>query len=823
MLSRILATTLGLVLGAAAGVSCASGAPSEGDKLFALHVQPVLAEKCLACHSPDPDKKLKGDLDLSSRESMLRGGESGTASVFPGNAAESLLSLAVSWEDPDFQMPPKEADRLTEAQTWQLRDWINAGAPWPEAAAVARIQDQFAGGLQVATSGGLSEEWTDRRYQEEDVWAYQPVRKPEIPAGFDGNPIDDFIDKKRAAAGLAPAPPADPATWLRRVSFGLTGLPPLPGEVAPSRPEERVATIEHLLASHHYGEHWGRRWLDVVRYADSSGLANDYPRPNAWRYRDYVIRSFNQDKPYDHFVREQIAGDEIDPQSPEMLVATGFLRMGAWEHTAMSVARITRQQFLDDVTDIVGQTFLAHALQCARCHDHKFDPVPTRDFYAIQAVFSTTQFSDRDAPFAEYENRNRFDEERAAIGERIASTNRIRKNLPADEKDQNLGREKAARKAIEHFRQGLDAFEPIAFSVYSGKSRAVSSNKGRIEMPEDPMAGGSFDPLVIRTGGDPFATGPAVQPCTLSAAVPLAAEIPGDPAGRRRAFAEWVASPDNPLTARVMANRIWAGHFGRGIAGNPNSFGATGKKPTHPELLDFLASYLVESGWSVKEMHRLILTSDTYLRSSRHPDPAALAATDPNNALYAAFLPRRLDAEELRDSMLAISGELNRELGGLPARPEINLEAALQPRHIMGGFAPAYQPMATPDARNRRSVYALKIRGLRDPFMEVFNQPSPEFSCEGREASIVTPQAFSLFNGRPTYARAAAMADRIARETRSPEAAVGLAFRRAFGRSPTAPEREDALAHLATMRDHHAHHPIPAPTYPTEITRSAFE
>ena len=352
---------------------------------------------------------------------MLAGGESGAPALVPGNPEQSPLWIAVRWSDPDLEMPPKENDRLNERQIESLRNWIAAGAPWPNADRRALLSLEawdYGAGVQVPTSGGLTSEWSNRRYRPEDLWAFQPVERPRIPwesleAGIEGHPIDAFIARKLGEKGLTGAEPADAGTLLRRVTYGLTGLPPTPEDAAEfltdSRPDAYRQRIEKLLDSPHYGEKWGQHWLDVVRYADSDGYANDYERANAWRYRDYVIRSFNEDKPYDQFLIEQIAGDELDPTDPEMLIAAGFLRMGPWEHTGMSVAAETRQLFLDDVTNSVGETFMSLPLRCASCHDHKFDPIPTRDYYQIQAVFAPVQFASRPAPYTSEENVDQFD------------------------------------------------------------------------------------------------------------------------------------------------------------------------------------------------------------------------------------------------------------------------------------------------------------------------------------------------------------------------------------------------------------------------------
>jgi len=854
---------------------------TEGEKLFALKVASVLKEKCLGCHGEDPDE-IQGDLNMLTLAGLLQGGETSDQVLVPGDADASLIMRAVKWEDPDFEMPPKENDRLTEEQIEALHDWINAGAPWLSEERVVEVNDFFAEGEKIVTSEGLSGEWTNRRYQAENLWAYRPLQYPAVPWEFVGgdvsaNPIDAFINRKLVEAELEPAPPADRRTWIRRATYDLTGLPPSPEDIArfllgadsdeSSRPFASV--VDRLLASPHYGEQWGRHWLDVVRYADSAGYANDYPRPNAWRYRDYVIRSFNADKPYTQFIREQLAGDEINPSDPEMLIATGFLRMGAWEHTGMSVAKITRALFLDDITDSIGQVFLSHPLSCARCHDHKFDPIPTRDYYRLQAVFSTTQFADRDAVFLSEESREGFQQENQAVQKRLVRnqlkiagykkqveraterwcqergietmTRGQMRSKGVPEKDipprdlglsyADLGRFKAAQKAVTLLRLKQDACNPIALSVYNGFTRVVNSNRGRINMPKDPMTEGEMEETCIRTGGDPFAQGAPVTPGVLSM-LPGSNDtleptewntIPRQLSGRRLALANWIADSRNVLTARVMVNRIWQYHFGKGIVGTTNNFGAMGKKPTHPELLDWLANQFIQSEWSIKEMHRLIMNSDAYRRASEHPARKVVEEKDPSRQLYAHFQPRRLSAEEFRDSMLFASGELNPEMGGIPIKPEINLEAALQPRHIMGGFAPAYQPSPTRKQRNRRTIYAVKIRGLRDPFMEVFNQPSPEKSCAKRDASTVTPQVFSLINALSSYDRAIAMALRLEKETTSVDRAVDRAFFLTYGRRPKPEESVESVAYIEKMRAYHMQVEFEPHAYPKHVIREGFE
>ena len=838
---------------------------SAGERVFALHVQGLLAEKCLACHGDTP-AKLKGELDLRTREAMLRGGESSSEVLVPGDASASLLYLAASWEDSELQMPPKEKDRLSEEQLGHLRHWIEAGAPWPSKEVVEGIGEREAQSVRVATSGGLTQEWTHRRYLPENLWAYQPWERPPVPRDTgSSHPIDAFISAQRVQLGVEPAPLADRATLLRRVTYGLTGLPPTPGEVRAflDDPADDAGAwarlIDRLLASPRYGEQMARHWLDVVRYADSAGFANDFERPNAWRYRDYVVRSFQRDKPYDVFVRQQLAGDEMDATDPENLIAVGFLRMGPWEQTGMSVAKITRQQFLDDVTASVGQVFLAQAFQCARCHDHKFDPVPTRDYYSIQAAFATTQFAGREAAWLPTENTGGFEEGdylrqrlqryRAILAEirkkeeaaarvwyairglpYIARREALRKGISEDQivpariglNAHDLGMERIARKNLVRHQWELDRYQPLAYSVYSGKTALQNAVNKRLPMPGDPMKRGELEHTAILAGGDLFSPGERVSPGVLSAVTrPGHATLTRDIEGRRLAFAKWVTQPGNPLTSRVMVNRVWSWHFGRGLAGNPNNFGATGKKPTHPELLDWLAAEFIDSGWSVKAIHRLILTSQTYQRSARSPRGDGQMPRGASGHSYATFRPRRLAAEELRDSMLAVSGELNPQLGGIPVRPDIVREAALQPRMIMGTYAPAYQPSPGPAQRNRRTLYAIKIRGLRDPFLEVFNQPGPDESCELRQTSTVTPQVFSLFNGEEAHDRALALAARVLKE--GDGQAVQRLFQLVYQRAPSSGELVSCERHWQEMTVMHERGAPEPRTLPTKVLRRAKE
>ena len=869
-------------------------AAERSEHLFVRRIAPLLKEKCQGCHGNNPEE-VEGSLDVRSLGAILAGGDSEEAAIVPGEPENSPLYLAATRaSDAWSAMPPKEAERLTAEQLRWLRDWIRSGAAWPDASRRKAIEEANASqwsaedGMPVRTSGGLDADWTNRKYDPAGLWAYQPLA--DVALEGEANPIDLWI-QRATPEGLVPADRADRRTLIRRATLDLTGLPPTPAEVdaflRDPRPDHTAfaEVVDRLLASPHYGERMAQHWLDVVRYADSSGFANDFERGNAWRYRDYVVRAFNEDKPYDQFIREQLAGDELDPSDPEKLIATGFLRMGPWELTGMEVPKIARQRFLDDVTNSVGETFLAHSLQCARCHDHKFDPVPTRDYYAIQAVFATTQLAERKADFLEAENTNGFSErsylvktskehqETLAELDRVLLANAERwfadhpqasekhkslwdktvarfrnegrrnafgaarstlrsKGVPETEYPPKLvgftpeqfGRQRVANKGLQRLGWEFDRYRPFALAVYNGRTQSRPRVVAPTRIPGNRMTHGELEETAILTGGDPFSPSQRVSPGALSVVFDQApVTIPDEIAGRRSKLAEWVADPRNPLTPRVIVNRLWLWHFGRAIAGNPNNFGSTGKRPTHPGLLDWLAATLIREGWSIKAMHRRIMLSEAYGRSSRHEDPARLHKLDPQGDRYAVFPPRRLTAEELRDAMLAATGELNPTLGGVPCRPEINLEAALQPRQVMGTFAAAWTPNPLPRQRHRRSLYVLRLRGLIDPMLEVFNSPAPDFSCEQRDASTVTPQVFSLFNSRNTHARALALAARALKAADNDREALRRCFQWTLCRNPTDAESQEFLKHWRDVEQALPTEAPPRAAPPLEVIREAVE
>ncbi|MCA9006895.1 MAG: PSD1 domain-containing protein, partial [Planctomycetaceae bacterium] len=732
------------------------------EKFYLQKIRPLLEQKCLGCHGSTPDD-IKGEYNMLTRESLIKGGESGEPAVIVGKPEQSPFWKAVTWKDDSLQMPPQERNRLTAAEIADLKQWISEGAVWTERelpASDSAISSKNTA-IAMSTSGGQSPTWTNRTYEPEDIWAYQPIQRSPVPwqalskkQSSQRNPIDAFIQQKLKQQQLIASPPAEKKTLIRRATYDLTGLPPTLKQIRDfeNAPDQRSWSkfIKQLMESPQYGEQMTQMWIDVVRYADTSGFANDYERPNAWRYRDYLVRSFNADKPYDKFIIEQLAGDELDPDDSELLIATGFLRSGPWEHTGMSVAAVTRQLFLDDITQSVGVSFLAHSFRCAKCHDHKFDPVPTRDYYRIQAVFAPVQFADRKVEYQPYENISGFADMKARTERLLAETQAQQqqfkektdaaiaawlkengyKNLKQVAADKRPPQRwfglteleksllKINNKRIDYFERELKRYEPYAFSGYNGPPNNYRSTKTVNLIPNAKQQQGEIQQTFILAGGAITAPTDKVTPGVLSAMAgsnstsePNAWNtIPQSTAGRRLALARWIASSNNTLTARVIVNRIWQMHFGTGLVATPNNFGQKGAKPSHPELLDWLATWFMDHGWSIKQLHHLIMTSDTYQQSSFPVDAARVQTVDPNNRLLSHFPTRRMTAEQLRDSLLSMTGELNPEMGGPGVFPEINWEVALQPRHIMGSVAPAYQPMPLPRQRNRRTLYAFRYR-----------------------------------------------------------------------------------------------------------------
>ena len=867
----------------------------DTEKQFTLVVLPILQRRCFACHGNDP-ADLKGEFDVTSVHGILKGGESGLAGMVRGNSKQSLMVEAIRWDG--LEMPPKKNDRLSKDEIDAVERWIDQGAVWPDSQRQELIKTMSVdagdiSGKVIATSGGQSKAWDRRRYKEEEVWAFAPIVKPVVPKTTVelSSEIDAFVDSKIADAELKPAALASPAVLVRRAYYDLLGLPPSIEQTAAFVKDYQVdpvgswnQLIDELLASPHYGERWGQHWLDVVRYADTSGFSNDYERSNAWRYRDYVIRSFNEDLPYDQFIVQQIAGDELaneDGQATdesssfslaEGLVSTGFLRMGPWEHTAMTPEKVSRQIFLDDLTNAVGETFLSTPLRCCKCHDHKFDPIPTRDYYRMYAAFSTTQPAEMPSDFSNKESHAGFVEQKKHVETMLAHATEKMNLLyakregaakawfrergreadyaPFDKRRQATftgekprrfvglsiaeeGELKVREQDVRIWTRRMERFQPLAQSVFNGGDYIQSSLK--LRMPNNKFQRSKVKPITkarILDGGSVYAPSAEVTPGVLSAiGLKSSASATSEDRygltesadGRRLGLARWIADSNNSLAVRSIVNRVWSLHFGKGIAGNPNNLGASGKTPTHPLLLDYLAAEFVANGSSIKWLNKKIMGSHVYQRASSHPDYGKIGNVDPNNELLTYFNPRRLTAEELRDTMLMLSDELNLAVGGLPIRPEINLEVALSPRMIQFSLAPGYQPDATPEQRNRRSVYIQRIRGLSDPLLEVFDKPNSSESCEMRDSASVTPQVFTLLNSDVVTKRSIAMAVRLQKEFGSVEMQIEKGYQRALAKVPSPAILKRLIAHYQDMVAYHLEHPPEQEVFPTEITRRVVE
>ena len=611
-------------------------------------------------------------------------------------------------------------------------------------------------------------------------WAFQPRKDPTPPAfttpadkAWVKTPVDAFLLAGLKKAGLRPAPAADRATLIRRVTFDLTGLPPTPDEIdgfvrdQSANAWEKV--VDRLLASPHYGEQWGRHWLDVVRFAESDGYEYDMHRPDAWRYRDYVVESFNRDKPYTEFVKEQLAGDEIDAKNPALLVASGFNRLGPLRKNAgnQDVAS-SHNEVLTEMTNIVGAAFLGVTVGCARCHDHKFDPFRQSDYYRLQAHFAQTQ--PNDVVLASKE-------EQAEWKVKATPLEQERRRLQIQLRRAPDGEKAKLELQLEELDDKMPA--PLA-SIYSVTDEPKKASPIQILFHGDylnPVAKVGVRPLgILLPEGEPEAAIDTEQP--------------------RLKLAEWITDAKNPLTARVMVNRVWQYHFGGGLVSTPNDFGRMGTRPSNPELLDWMASRFVEGGWHIKPLHRMILLSSAYRQSSISPMEKVAMEKDSENALLWKYSHRRLEAEELRDAMLAVAGRLNLKAGGP------SFMAPIDPDLVLSLKRPQYW-VATRDKSeyDRRTLYMIYKRNLRLPFEEVFDAPDTLLSCARREQSTHAPQALELLNGQTSNDLAAAFANRIIKERAAVGERIEYAWRLATGRAPTAAERALATKFLAGQPD----------------------
>jgi hypothetical protein len=878
---------------------------AAGPVLFESKIRPLLADNCFKCHG---DAKQRGGLRLDSRATLLTGGDQGPA-IVPGKPELSLLISAVNY-DGDLKMPPTK--KLSKEQIAHLTRWVRMGAPWPgdaQASAAARHE-----AFRITDK--------DRSH-----WAFQPIRRPPPPAvrnkAWVANPIDAFILAPLEAKGLQPSPPAPAHELGRRLYYNLTGLPPTLADIealaGPSSATAYVELVDRLLASPHYGEKWGRHWLDLVRYAETNSYERDNPKPNAWRYRDYVIRSFNEDKPFDRFTREQLAGDELEDGGNDGLIATGYYRLGIWDDEPSDPLQ-SRYDGLDDIVATTAQVFLGLTVDCARCHDHKIDPIAQKDYYRLLAFFHNINHYRNGGPTDEvallsnpeerlvYEQRvreleHKRDEVQAQVtaieneyrakalmseGDAVECAdldeleyryyrdtwNRLPdfslikpedagklspplfdlgrrtrneafgfvfegvlivpqtgsytfyldsddgarlsiagKNIIEYDGIHGLGKEQRATVdlvkgrlpiKLEYFqnlfslglnvawsgpgfsRRSLSATEKTALAADVAKviekegPRVLGTNRvkeyselrkklGRLKEQRVPVdrglciteAGNQAPDTYVLLRGNPHVKGEKVEPGfleVLGAASPtITPPAGGKTTGRRTILANWIAATDNPLTARVIVNRVWQYHFGRGLVRSPNNFGTQGDKPTHQELLDWLAAEFIANGWRLKDLHRLILTSNTYRMSSRAH--AEFAQADPMNDLFWRFDMRRLSAEEVRDSILSVTGVANYKMYGPGVYPAI-------PREVMAGQSrPGYGwGRSTKEEQNRRSVYVHVKRSLLLPILESFDAAETDRSSPVRFATTQPTQALGMLNGSFLNSQADTLVKRLQHE-----------------------------------------------------------
>jgi mono/diheme cytochrome c family protein len=773
---------------------------------YESEVKPVLATHCLKCHGAE--EKIKGGLNLTVRAEIVKGGDTGPAFDVK-NPKDSLLLKAIHYKDESYQMPPKA--KLADKDIAVIEKWVLAGMPMPETKAAA---------VDHKSKGGVVTE------EAKKYWAYQPVTKPAVPAGDAANPIDRFLDTARTAKGLKANGPAEKIALARRLYFDLTGLPPTPGQVDAfvndASPKAYEKLVDTLLASPHYGEKWGRHWLDVVRYAETNGYERDGPKPNAWRYRDYVIKSFNADKPFDRFVKEQIAGDELWPGDADAITATGFYRLGTWDDEPAD-PKLALFDGYDDLVATIGQGFLATTFNCARCHDHKVDPIPAADYYRMVAFvrdvrpFSETRsvnskFSSTDITPADERRKYEADlKRREAKVEEIKALLKpiedatIKKMPPADQLKVDDGhRDEVLRKIPMYidpdlrpkYQQLRKQLSDVQKEPLPSQQFALSVNHCDVSPPT----------TYVMVRGNPNTPGKEEIkpgfPAVLGLPLP---EVPAPAAGakssgRRTVLANWLASPSNPFTARVFVNRVWQHHFGKGLVGSPNDFGKLGEKPTHPELLDWLAATFVDGGWKVKALHKQILMTNAYRQSSVGNDDNR--KSDPTNALLWRFPMRRLNAEEVRDSMLAVSGSLDVTPFGPSVFPKIPPEV-LAGQSVPGQGWP--YDAKRPEAGNRRTVYVHVKRSLQVPVLANHDQADTDSSCPVRYTTTVPTQALGMMNGEFSNERATAMAARLAKDA-GPERArqIALGIRLTTGRTPTDAEVAKDVAFVESLAATHA-------------------
>ncbi len=730
----------------AVAATCIAGPGVAQDaNFFEKQVRPILANRCFLCHGPHAGEGQAG-LRLDSLAGMLRGGRSGPALV-PGQADRSLLIHAVN-HDTSLQMPPKAKLPIDEVRT--LTRWVDAGAHWPNAEPARQPTRR----LEAADS-----EFSD---EERSHWAFQPVRDPRVPELGD-TPIDAFLLSRLQSQGILPASRAGKRTLIRRATIDLHGLPPTPQEVTAFLDDSSdgafARVVDRLLASPRYGERWGRHWLDVARYADSNGMDDNIAHGDAWRYRDYVIQAFNQDKPYDQFVREQLAGDVItkwgDDNRAEGLIATGFLMLGP-KMVGEDDPVKQKLDFADEQLATTSKAFLALTIDCARCHDHKFDPIRSSDYYSMLGMFTSTK------TVLTYRVTSKLNATALASADADRKLSEIERRFDYhDDFVTNYNRATTPKQVVEEQRRAVrDALDD-----YYGIPKAMAASEGEIQDL----------PVMIR--GNHLTRG-ALAPRRFPAILAGEEQTPvGADSSGRRELAAWLARPDHPLTARVMVNRIWKWHFGEGIVRTPDNFGRLGDRPDHPELLDWLARRFVESGWSVKAMHRLMMLSSAYrMAGTRNP---AAAQADPENRLLWRANRRRMEAEVLRDTLLAVSDRLDATVGG----------KTLSHKNFTNLNANAYSRDPELYASHRRSAYLPVLRSALYEVFAAFDFASPSTSNGRRGATMVAPQALFMMNAELMEDASRRFAERLEREAPGDEAErIGLAHEIAYGRPAEADE-----------------------------------
>lgn len=785
----------------------------EDVQFFQEDVVAILKDNCLRCHS---GSEPEGGLLLTTREGFLAGGDSGSA-VDLKNHADSVLLQALNYDG--YEMPP--TGQLAPQQIAAVTKWVEKGMAWP-----SEIKE-----IEFEPPHGPPEV----NQENKQFWSFQPVAARQVPEVGRSvrNPIDAFVQKQLADAGVRPVVAASADVLIRRMHYDLLGLPPSADFLSSWKPrlqsksdepidqDQVLQLIEELLASPHYGERWGRHWLDLVRYAETNSYERDGAKPFVWRYRDYVIRSFNEDKPYDQFIREQLAGDELDQVTPDSMIATGYYRLGRWDDEPAD-PKLAFYDEIDDIVSTTSQTFLGLTVNCARCHDHKIDPIPQRDYYRMVAFFhNIRRFGARSgesvlaASVREIDQQidakvlkatqTRYQNDLADVeGKLQRIEGKIESDLQDVEKqelqyDMNRIPIVAKRegtlltaKEVQRYKQHFQRLQKLREDKPTGLASAlcVTENMQAVK------------PVFILTRGNPHAEGDEVTPGFPSILSPPEITIPdlADDAmssGRRRVLADWIASGDNPLTARVMMNRVWQFHFGRGIVRSSSDFGFQGVAPTHPELLDWLAKRFVETGWSIKAMHRLVMSSATYQMSSAGNEAAY--AIDPNNDLFWRFDMRRLSAEEIRDSILWANGSLNtKKMYGPSIYTDIpDAVKAGQSRPGAGWGNSSAEDKA------RRSIYIHVKRSLQDPLLQSFDSADTDLPCPVRFVTVQPTQALGMINSEFINKQAQVFADFLKSQTTDRTEQIQIALNRVTQRTATAEEIQHGHVLMTALQEEH--------------------